>query len=203
MQFKIKNVNPIGGYDKTYGQRYWGQTYDADMDISFNMINPVDFEEGNMIEFEERTIKQTSERSKNPGTEYLQLKKVKKITGQPTLKDKWDETTSGSSGSPQAPGDAVPTPSSQTQVQRKPVAAALYNPNYAKDLTDMPVRLYTANLNYAKDIGLNLVDNKEDRRKYYEYIQDITNELLTWIQNIRSGEDINKTAEEMWPDEPN
>lgn len=188
MQYKIKSVFPIGGYDKVYGQRYWGTTHDADMDISFNMMNPVDFEDGDMIEYEEKAIKETSERSKNPGKEYLQLRKVKKVSGQPSLeqpslKEKWDE---------RLPKETVSTPEA-----RKPVAA-LYNPNYAKDLTDMPVRLYTANLNYAKDIGLNLVDNKEDRRKYFEYIQELTEELLTWIQNIRSGEDIKKTADDLW-----
>ena len=77
MKFKVKKVNALGSFDETYGQRYWGETYDSDMAISFNLMNPVEIPEGAELEFEERLIKETGPNSKKPGTEYLFLKKVK------------------------------------------------------------------------------------------------------------------------------
>ena len=77
MKFKVKKVNALGDHDEKYGQRYWGETYDSDMAISFNLMNPVEIPEGAELEFEERLIKETGPQSKNPGTEYLFLKKVK------------------------------------------------------------------------------------------------------------------------------
>jgi hypothetical protein len=179
MIYTINTISVLGDKDETYGYTYWGHVHEADYPVRFSSHQVIDDikDKGRKIVSESQAVKQGKK------GEYLQLYKVKLDTDSSSLKERWDEVTSGSQGGP-------PMPDTQTQVPRKPVAAALYNPNYAKDLTDMPVRLYTANLNYAKDIGLNLVDNPEDRRKYYEYIQDITEELLTWIQNIRSGESL-------------
>lgn len=75
--FKVKQIGPLGPFDQKYGQRYWGSVHDSDMAVSFNLMNPVELEEGMELEFEERLIKETGPQSKNPGTEYMQLRKVK------------------------------------------------------------------------------------------------------------------------------
>lgn len=74
----VKFVNPLGEYSEKYGQRYYGKAHDIDMDISFNLMNPVNFEDGDEIEFESKEIKEKGPQSKNPGEEYLFLKKVKR-----------------------------------------------------------------------------------------------------------------------------
>lgn len=76
-KFKVKQINPLGPFDQKYGQRYWGSVHDSDMAVSFNLMNPVELEEGMELEFEERLLKETGPQSKNPGTEYMQLRKVK------------------------------------------------------------------------------------------------------------------------------
>lgn len=86
MRFTAKKIQPIGDKDDKYGQRYWGYTEDSEMPISFNLMNPVDIPEGAALEFEERTIKETGPQSKNPGSEYLFLKKVKVIGGESLAK---------------------------------------------------------------------------------------------------------------------
>lgn len=77
MKFKAKQIRPLGAHDEKYGTRYWGTVHDSDMSVSFNLMSPVDIPEGAELEFEERTIKETGPNSKNPGTEYMFLKKVK------------------------------------------------------------------------------------------------------------------------------
>lgn len=72
-QMTIKYANPLGEFDTKYGQKYWGKAHDIDLDISFNLMNPVNFEDGDEIDFEEKVIKETSK-----GKEYLQLRKVKR-----------------------------------------------------------------------------------------------------------------------------
>lgn len=105
-QMTIKYANPLGDYDQKYGQRYYGKAHDVAMDISFNLMNPVNFEDGDTIEFEERVIKQKGPQSKNPGEDYLFLKKVKRADSggggaepsstppQPSLKEPRQATTS-------------------------------------------------------------------------------------------------------------
>lgn len=78
MRMTIKYANPLGEFDEKFGQRYWGKSHDSDMDISFNLMHPINFEDGDEIEFEEKTIKEKGPNSKNPGQEYLFLKKVKR-----------------------------------------------------------------------------------------------------------------------------
>ena len=77
----IKYMVPLGGFDEKYGQRYWGQLHGTDMDAAFNLMYPVNFEDGDEIEYEEKVIKETGPQSKNPGVEYVFLKKVKKTSG--------------------------------------------------------------------------------------------------------------------------
>lgn len=57
---------------------------------------------------------------------------------------------------------------------------------YLKDATTTCIQIYNGSLNYAKEAGLNLIDNVEDRRKYLEYVQEITEELMTWVEKARS-----------------
>ena len=81
----IKYASPLGEYSEKYGQRYYGQAHSVDMDISFNLMNPVNFEDGDEIEFEEKAIREKGPQSKNPGEEYLFLRKVKKVSGSLSL----------------------------------------------------------------------------------------------------------------------
>lgn len=61
---------------------------------------------------------------------------------------------------------------------------------FKKDPSLVPVQLYNGSLNYAKEAGLNLITDKEDRRLYLEYIMEVTEELLLWIDNIRDTDTI-------------
>lgn len=76
-KFTAIEINALGPFDNQYGQRYWGKVEDSDMPVSFNLMNPVDIPIGASIEFEERVIKETGPKSKNPGSEYQFLRKVK------------------------------------------------------------------------------------------------------------------------------
>lgn len=76
-KFTAIEIRAIGDHDPKYGTRYWGRVEDSDMPVSFNLMNPVDIPTGASIEFEERVIKKTGPQSKNPGSEYQFLRKVK------------------------------------------------------------------------------------------------------------------------------
>lgn len=56
---------------------------------------------------------------------------------------------------------------------------------YLKDMSNTPILMYNGSLNYAKDLGLNLIDKVEDRRQYLAYVQEVTDEMLSMIDNIR------------------
>lgn len=77
MNFTAKKIGPIGEYDTKYGQRYWGHVEESDMEVSFNLMSPVNIDEGVKLEFEEKTIKETKGSPEKPSREYLFLKKVK------------------------------------------------------------------------------------------------------------------------------
>lgn len=70
-EYTIKYMRPLGDYDQKYGQKYWGKVEEADMDVSFNLMNPKDFEEGDKITYGEKLIRETK-----AGKEYMQLRKV-------------------------------------------------------------------------------------------------------------------------------
>jgi hypothetical protein len=65
-------ITPMGDYDQKFGQTYWGTVEEAQMPVRFNLMNPVNFDEGMPFGCEEAVIKESSK-----GTEYLQLRKVK------------------------------------------------------------------------------------------------------------------------------
>lgn len=60
--------------------------------------------------------------------------------------------------------------------------------SFMKDITNTPILIYNGSLNYAKESGLNLISDKEDRRLYLEYVKDITDEMLDWIDKIRGSD---------------
>lgn len=72
MGYTIKYMRPLGEHDPKYGTKYWGKVKETDLDVSFNLMNPVNFSEGEIIEYAEKVIKETK-----AGKEYVQLKKVK------------------------------------------------------------------------------------------------------------------------------
>lgn len=84
-KFTAIEIRAIGEHDPKYGTRYWGRVEDSDMPVSFNLMNPVDIPIGASIEFEERVIKKTGPQSKNPGSEYQFLRKVKVGGGIPRM----------------------------------------------------------------------------------------------------------------------
>lgn len=79
MKYKVKKMNPLGDHDEKYGTRYWGEVEEADMPVSFNLMNPKDIPAGAELEFEEKTIKETKK-----GTEYMFLRKVRVLGGAPS-----------------------------------------------------------------------------------------------------------------------
>lgn len=57
---------------------------------------------------------------------------------------------------------------------------------YLKDASTTPIQIYNGSLNYAKEAGLNLISDKADRQAYLEYVKEVTDELLDWIDAIRN-----------------
>lgn len=119
---------------------------------------------------------------------HLELAKSGKSTW--FRKDKAPETGVQEDNTPIAESAPVASsaPSSGLPQSLMPVSKHI-STAYLKDLSDYPVRLYTGNLQYASQAGLNLIDNQEDRRKYLEYIKEISDELLTYSDNIRGMDD--------------
>ena len=72
MKYTAKRITPLGDHDPKYGTRYWGSVHDSDMPVSFNLMNPVEINDGATLEFEEKVIKESKK-----GTEYFFLRKVK------------------------------------------------------------------------------------------------------------------------------
>lgn len=72
MKYTAKKIVPLGKFDETYGQRYWGSVEEAEMPVSFNLMKPINISEGAELEFEEKVIKESKK-----GTEYMFLRKVK------------------------------------------------------------------------------------------------------------------------------
>lgn len=72
-EYTIKYVNPLGDYSEEFGQRYWGKAHDTDLDVSFNLMHPTNFEDGDKITAETKEIKKSAK-----GKEYIFLKKVKR-----------------------------------------------------------------------------------------------------------------------------
>ncbi len=75
--YTVKKVGPIGDHDVKYGQRYWGTVEEADMEISFNLMNPRDIEPGMKLDFDEKVIRETKGSPDKPPREYMQLRKVR------------------------------------------------------------------------------------------------------------------------------
>lgn len=69
-------ISPLGDKDPKYGQTYYGTVEEAQMPVMFNLMNPVDFEEGMPFTSEEYTVK-----TSKAGKDYMRLKKVKVLTG--------------------------------------------------------------------------------------------------------------------------
>jgi hypothetical protein len=77
MNYTAKKIGPIGDNDPKYGQKYWGTVEEAQMEVSFNLMNPVDISEGAKLDFEEKMIRETKGSEEKPPREYMFLKKVK------------------------------------------------------------------------------------------------------------------------------
>lgn len=76
--YTVKKIGKIGDHDPKYGQRWRGSVEEAQMEISFNTMEQIDFiPEGAKLEFEERLIKETKGSAEKPPREYMQLKKVR------------------------------------------------------------------------------------------------------------------------------
>lgn len=58
---------------------------------------------------------------------------------------------------------------------------------FLKDMSNTPILIYNGSLNYAKEAGLDLIGNNEDRLAYLEYVREVSEELMSWIDKIRSG----------------
>jgi len=80
-------------------------------------------------------------------------------------------------------------PSAQSQSSGKSDA-------YLKDVSNTAIMVYNGSLNYASQAGLNLISDKEDRRIYFEYVADATDELLKMVENVREGKREVKEAKE-------
>lgn len=155
----IKYVNPLGEYSEKYGQKYWGKAHDVDMDISFNMMNPVNFEDGDGIEFEEKVIKETSK-----GKEYIQLRKVKR-----------------SGAGSNEPAVSVPQP----KLKAGGVPAAGSQEKFLKDTSDLPFRVWTALLPYIDQ--QQLIKSDAYSKNLNEYVEKQSGILLKMIQAVRDG----------------
>lgn len=165
--YKINSLKVMGEPHPTYGYTYWGYMHDIDMPVRFSSKLIIDDikDKGRTLIAEEKEVRQSSN-----GKDYLQLKKVKFET----------------SGTQE---HEVPIPSTQPfKAQPRPAAAAPDN-KYYRDITTTCIQIYNGSLHYAKDVGLNLVDNKEDLRKYLEYVQGVTNELMDWIEHARNDKE--------------
>ena len=77
MEYTVNQIAPLGTFDEKYGQRYWGKVHEADMDISFNLMNPININKNDKLTWEEKLIKESKS-----GKEYIFLKKVK-VNGEP------------------------------------------------------------------------------------------------------------------------
>lgn len=162
----IKYMNPLGDYDQKYGQRYWGKAHDVDMDVAFNMMNPVNFEDGDEIEYEKKEIKETGPKSKNPGTEYIFLTKVKRAD----------------SGSDAEEVSSVSTPTTKEPSSTPPAAKAAAEPLAYEAGTNARWALREANAMYKAVVG-GMPDSKQD----YDQIMRFAKWLITAYAELRSG----------------
>lgn len=85
MRYTVIKVGKLGSHDPKFGTRYWGRVEESQMEVSFNLLDPVDIPEGAELESEERLIKETKGTPEKPSREYLQLKKVKVFGGKPEV----------------------------------------------------------------------------------------------------------------------
>jgi hypothetical protein len=148
----------MGEKHPTYGYSVWSET-DSDLPVMFNVMD-----EKNLIPQVRVTYEAAEHKTSSKGREYMRLKKVK-FEDDPVAKE-----------------DVVPFVDKPAPTFNKE------NKAFLKDLSDYPVRVFNGSLHYAKDAGLNLIGDADDRRAYLEYVQDVTNELLTWSDNIRKSE---------------
>lgn len=86
---KLVKVSKLGEPDEKFGQRYWAETDSTPVMFSSNS----EFGDGDSISYEESTSKTSAK-----GTDYLQLKKVKK------MQEDLPEPKSQQTVSTQAPG---------------------------------------------------------------------------------------------------
>lgn len=157
--------NIMGDKHPTYGFSVWSKT-DGDYPVMFNVMD-----EKNLMPHVRVTYETAEHKTSSKGIEYLRLKKVK-FEDNPVAKE-----------------DVVPfTDKPAPTFNKESPAFNKENKAFLKDLSDYPVRVFNGSLHYAKDAGLNLIGDAEDRRAYLEYVQDVTNELLTWSDNIRNSE---------------
>jgi hypothetical protein len=160
----VKYVSPLGEYDQKFGQRYYGKAHDTDMDISFNLMNPVNFEDGDEIEFEEKVIKEKGPQSKNPGEEYLFLKKVKRANS-----------------GPQEAGGRESSSSSVAQAKPSPASAA------APELSYEAGTNARWSLKLAVDTYKSVVGGMPDSKQDYEQITKFARWLLSAYTDLKSA----------------
>lgn len=157
--YKINSVNVLGDEHPTYGYTYWGYMHDIDMPVRFSSKLIIDDikDKGRTLFAESKEVRQSSS-----GKDYLQLKKVS-----------FEEPEEESEDKP------------RFEFKKPEVKSTSSDNKYYRDITTTCIQIYNGSLHYAKDVGLNLVDNKEDRRKYLEYVREVTNELMDWISKAR------------------
>lgn len=168
-RFKAKQIRPLGEFDQKYGQKYWGLVHDSDYEVSFNLMHPVNIDEGHTIDFEEKMLKETKS-----GKEYLFLRKVR-------------VNDSG----PQEELRAAPGPRPVKAAFSKPAAAS---EKFLKDVSDFPLRVFTACLPYTDSVSL--INNETYRREYLEFVQDVANELLIMTDNVRNADKAEAAVEQ-------
>lgn len=97
---KLTSVNKLGEKDSKYGQKYWAEVNDSLTPISFNSQS--DFRVDDEITYEESARKVSKK-----GTEYLQLKKVKKVLSSPSEEKSDSAASVGVSGISKEQGDEI------------------------------------------------------------------------------------------------
>lgn len=76
-EYLLEKADKLGDYDEKFGQRYWCKAQGVDLPLSFNSQRQ-DIKAGDLIQAEESVNKRSAK-----GTDYLQLRKVKPVFGQP------------------------------------------------------------------------------------------------------------------------
>lgn len=100
-EYLLEKADKLGDYDEKFGQRYWCKAQGADLPLSFNSQRQ-DIKAGDLIQAEESVNKRSAK-----GTDYLQLRKVKPVFGQPASDGASAPSSAPSSAQPRTGGDEL------------------------------------------------------------------------------------------------